>query len=126
MRFCWVQPRSRTPRRYNCQPDLALAPVDEQFGRGELTAAERDLARIRETLRVEPEFVSLRYGTPAYCRLASTCAAEIREGADDDAEMGVFHDLFQPQRLATAQSRLTQFTPATADAAVIIANEERI
>jgi hypothetical protein len=126
VRFCWVQPGSRTPRRYNCQPDLACSAVDEQYAGGQLSELERNLARTREELRVQPEFVSVRYGTPAYCRLALTCAEEIRRGADDDAEMGVFHDTFQPQRLATAQSRLQQFTPATADAAVIIANEERI
>jgi hypothetical protein len=126
MRFCWVQPGSRTPRRYNCQPDLARAIVDEQYGSGKLSEAERIRAREREDLRVKPEFVSLRYGTPAYCRLALTCADEIRRGADDEAEMGVFHDIFGPQRLASAQSRLQQFTPASADAAVIIANEERI
>lgn len=125
LRFCWVQPGSRTPRRYNCQPDLAQAAVDERYARGELSDAERDRERRREELRVSPEFVSTRYGRPTYCRLADTCADEIRRGADDESEMGVFHDAFAPQRLATAQSRLEQFIPATADAAIIIANEER-
>src|SRR5262249_39864100 len=69
LRFCYVAPSSRTPRRYGCQPDLVLAAVDAQYERGELTAAEREAARWREELRVEPEYASTRYGTPTYCDL---------------------------------------------------------
>jgi hypothetical protein len=125
VRFCWIEPGSRTPRRYRCQPDLVRAAVDDQYDSGELTQAERDRARERETLRVVPEFVTRRYGRPEYCRLAPSCSEEIRRGASDESELGAFHDLFAPQRLEIAQSRLEQFTPATADAAVIITNEER-
>jgi hypothetical protein len=116
---------SRTPRRYRCQPDLVLAAVDDQYASGEIDADERDRARERERLRVLPEFEAVRYGLPTYCRLAPTCADEIRRGAQDESEMGAFHDRFLPLRLAAAQSRLEDFTPAAADAAVIIADEER-
>ena len=30
MRFCYVPPDSRTPRRYRCQPDLATAAAAEE------------------------------------------------------------------------------------------------
>ncbi len=36
--------------------------------------------------------------------------------------MGVFHDLYQPQRLANLQRRLDEYTPAGMDAGVIYAN----
>lgn len=124
LRFCWVEPGSRTPRRYACQPDLVRAAADAEYDAGELTLEERDRARERETLRVRPEFAAVRYGHPSYCRLALTSADEICRGADDESELGVFHDVFRPQRLAAAQRRLEDFTPATADAAVITANEE--
>jgi hypothetical protein len=119
LRFCYVTPGSRTPRRFQCQPDLVVQPIEEQFRRGELTRAERDLARRREELRVKPEYNSARYGTPTYCQLAATCADEVRRGADDESEMGVYHDLFQPQREANLHGRLRDFTPAGIQAAII-------
>jgi hypothetical protein len=71
---------------------------------------------------VDPEFNSTRYGTPAYCQLANACACEIKRGADDESEMGVFHDLYQPQRAANLKARLDQFTPAAMDAGIIYAS----
>ena len=47
---------------------------------------------------MRPRFNSTRYGSPTYCQLADDCADEITRGADDESEMGAFHDLFQPQR----------------------------
>jgi hypothetical protein len=76
----------------------------------------------QEADRVRPIFNSLRYGTPAYCQLADRCAEEITRGADDESEMGVFHDLFQPQRAANLRARLDEFTPAGMDAGIVYAN----
>lgn len=121
MRFCYVPPSSRTPRRYECQPDLVDQTVASLFQKGDLTPAERDALQESEQLRVEPEFNSIRYGTPTYCQLAHGCAPEIRQGADDDSEMGVFHDLYQPQRSANLIARLTEYTPAGMDAGIIYA-----
>jgi hypothetical protein len=106
MRYCYVPDESRTPRRHRCQPDLvrAAAPV-----------ADADFS----AARVEPRFTALRYGHPGYCQLADVCAVEIRRGADDESEMGAFHDLFQPQREATLGVRLDEYVPAGVGAAVI-------
>lgn len=108
VRFCYVPPGSRTPRRSYCQPDLARdAPgVDP-----EIAAA-----------RVRPHFTSVRYGNAAYAQLSQWCAPEIRRGADDESEMGVFHDLFQPQREANLRQRLAEYSPASADADILFAN----
>jgi len=122
MRFCYVVPGSRTPRRYECQPDLVEQAVADLFAKGDLTAAERDALVAAERLRVEPEFDSTRYGTPTYCRLAATCAVEITAGADDQSEMGVFHDLYQPQRAANLRQRLDEYAPAGTDAGIIYAS----
>ena len=43
-------------------------------------------------------------------------------GADDRSEMGVFHDLHVPQRLANLRQRLEDFVPANTDTAVIYAD----
>jgi hypothetical protein len=121
MRFCYVPPASRTPRRYECQPDLVLAAIAAEVSRGTLTDLQAAL-RVRETLRVEPDFDSVRYGTPSYARLARVTAAEIAQGASDRSEMGVYHDLYQPQRAANLTQRLTEFTPAGTDAGIIYAS----
>ena len=36
--------------------------------------------------------------------------------------MGVFHDLYQPQRLANLNARLEEYTPAGMDAEIIFIN----
>ena len=101
MRFCSITPDLRTPRCYNCQPDL----VQE-----------------REQDRVRPLFNDVRYGRPTYCQLAEASAEEIKHGADDESEMGVFHDLYQPQRDANLRARLDEYTPAGIDAGIIYAS----
>lgn len=110
MRFCYVPPGSRTPQRYHCQPD------------GVTAAVKRQSDKALEMVRVRPRFNSLRYGMATYCQLANNCAEEIKRGADDESEMGVFHDLFQPQREANLRTRLDEFTPAGTNAGIILAN----
>jgi hypothetical protein len=109
MRFCYVPQGCRTPKRYNCQPDLVLA-----------AAKPADQARAAE--RVKPRFSSVRYGAPAYAQLAETCASEIKRGADDESEMGAFHDLYQPQRAASLRARLEEYTPAGANVDIVFAS----
>jgi hypothetical protein len=75
VRFSYLPLDSQVPRRYYCQPQS-----DDEAG------------------RVRPQFTSLRYGNVGYCQLSRNCPGEIWQGADDEAEMGAFHDLFQPQR----------------------------
>jgi hypothetical protein len=109
MRFCYLTlgPGVRTPRRYRCQPDLAENAVE--------TEGEKERARIR----VQPQFNSVHFGTPTYCQLSQTCALEISRGADDESEMGVFHDLFQPQRAANLRVRLDEYTPSSMEVGII-------
>jgi hypothetical protein len=109
VRFCYVPPRSRTPRRHGCQPDGVA---------GQLTGE----ARADAEARVRPTFTSARYGTPAYAQLAATCAEEIVRGADDRSEMGAFHDLQGPSRAASLSVRLDAFTPAGSDTGLIFAS----
>ena len=40
--------------------------------------------------------------------------------AHDESEMGVFHDLYQPQRIANLRARLNEYTPAGINAGVIL------
>ena len=121
VRFCYVPPGSRTPRRYECQPDLVERVITDLFAQHKISAAERDGQREAAQLRVEPEFNGFRYGKPVYCQLSAACAEEITRGAEDESEMGVFHDLYQPQRAANLRARLDDYTPAGMDAGIIYA-----
>ena len=86
IRFSFVPLQSVTPRRYQCQPQ-----------------SDEDAAR------VTPQFSSLRYGEPGYGQLSRRCEPEIFSGADDESEMGAFHDLFEPQRITNIQVRLDEY-----------------
>jgi hypothetical protein len=117
VRFSYVQPRCRTPRRYRCQPDLVIQAVIDQVS----DLSRRPSLIASEELRVRPQFTSVRYGNPGYAQLTLTCAQEIKQGADDESEMGVFHDLFRPQRETSLRQRLEEFTPAGMDVDLLYA-----
>jgi len=120
LRFCYVPSDSRTPQRYHCQPDLAIAALDEITP--PLPAGEKSRVKEREIQRVRPGFESSTYGTPAYCQLSADCAEEISRGAEDESEMGVFHDLFNPQRTANLRARLAEYAPAGMEADILFEN----
>jgi len=108
VRFSYVPEGSRTPRRYRCQPSLALAERAEAMGLdspADLPAA--DVAAIAR--RVKPAFTAVLYGDPAYAQLAASTADEIRTGAEDGSEMGVWSMLKQPQRTANLEASLDEY-----------------
>jgi hypothetical protein len=112
VRYSYLPESSRVPRRFRCQPDLALlararalAAHPELATTADLPASER--ARIVAHLR--PMFTSLDYGDPGYMQLALGCAAELRTGAEDGSEMGVFSHLRQPQREANIRQTLNEY-----------------
>lgn len=86
VRFCYVPPGSRLPRQFECKPE-----------------SPEDAARVR------PVFTSLRYGDAGYCQLGAHCHEQIKQGADDGAEIGAFHNLHQPQRVANLRARLDEY-----------------
>ncbi len=76
VRFCYVPPGSRTPRRYRCVPaDDAAQPLPV------------------------PDFTSLLWSDPGYAQLSARTPAAIRAGAENGGEMGVFHHLRQTQKI---------------------------
>jgi len=97
--WSYVAPGSLTPRRYRCQPDLALA------------AASAPAQRRLGLLRLRPVFTATTYGQPGYGQLGAHCAPEILTGAADSAEMGVFHDLWQPQRRVALAAAVAEYLP---------------
>jgi len=84
VRFSWLPEGARVPRQHECFP----------------SEGEPD---------VRPVFTSFRFGDAAYGQLSRFCPASILAGADDESEMGVFHDLYQPQRDAYLAARLLEY-----------------
>lgn len=82
IRFSFVPPSSRTPRRFHC------AGADP---------AER------------PFHTSLRYGDSGYMQLRRSTIDAIRMGASDESEMGVTHELYAPQRESNLRIRLDEY-----------------
>jgi hypothetical protein len=108
VRFSYVEPGSVTPRRYRCQPDMALSAEG-------LDRDER--ARLRAALK--PAFTSTRFHDPGYAQLRLGCPAEIATGAEDGSEMGVWSWLGNPQREANLRLRLDEYLPFGLDPALI-------
>jgi hypothetical protein len=98
-RFSYLPPGSLAPRRYRCRPENG-----------------------DEAVRMRPQFSSLRYGDPAYGRLSRRCAAEILRGADDEAEMGAFHDVYGPQRETNLRLRLDEYLRFGLEAGILYAD----
>jgi hypothetical protein len=82
VRFSFVPPGSRTPRRFQCVGD---------------NPAHR------------PHHTSLRYGDPGYGQLRRATDPAIRTGSSDEGEMGVTHELHQPQRETNLRLRLDEY-----------------
>ena len=98
VRFSYLPLDSRAPRRHRCRPE-----------------SEAEAGRVR------PQFTSLRYGDPGYCQLGRLCAAQIARGADDESEMGVFHDLHAPQREANLRARIEEYLRFGLEAGILYA-----
>jgi len=86
VRFSYLPLDSLVPHRYHCQPEN-----EENSG------------------RVRPRFTSLHYGRPGYGQLRQDCPAEIWRGAEDEVEMGAFHDLYGAQRETNLHVRLEEY-----------------
>ena len=84
VRFSWLPDGARVPRQYECLPS-------------------------EEEPDVHPVFTSFHYGDAAYGQLSRFCPASILSGADDESEIGAFHDLYQPQRDAYLAARLVEY-----------------
>ena len=99
VRFSYFPRGSKLPLPYHCQPS---GTVDAE--------------------RVRPIFTSLDFGDAGYGQLSKHCPDEITEGADDEAEMGAFHDLYQPQREINLCNRLDEYLRFGLEAGIFYAS----
>lgn len=109
VRYCYLPPKSSTPRRHRCQPDLVMTDLPAALA-------------AREAVRVTPAFTGVRFNTPAYGQLTRTSAPEIHRGADNGAEIGTWNLLQQPQREANLTLALDEYLRFGLEAAALFVN----
>jgi hypothetical protein len=97
LRFCYVPAGGQTPRPFRCQPRLALEGISDPAVQ----------TAIRQ--RIQPSHVSIQFGDPGFGLLHPEAPIELRTGAEDGAEMGVFHHLQQARREARLRDVLEQY-----------------
>jgi hypothetical protein len=97
VRFSFIPSGSQTGKRYRCQPDLALSSLPTSAPQGPTLA------------RLSPQFTSTDSGQPGYAQLSDACPVEITTGGDNEAEMGAFNFLQQPQRATNLQTALAEY-----------------
>lgn len=97
LRFCHAPVTSHTPRRYRCQPDLALEGVTDPQLRALVLA------------RVRPELRSHDPADPEYACFDDGAAVELRQGGEGGSEIGVFHHLQWPLRAGNLRTALRQY-----------------
>ena len=121
VRFSFLAQGSRTPRRFRCQPDLAVTnAIDAALQNNPVLSPAEKLQITGDVLaRLVPSFTTALYGRPAYAQLHASCPVEIRTGAEDGSEMGAFCYLKQPQRESNLRIRLREYLPFGLDAAII-------
>ncbi len=122
VRFSFVPWGSKTPRQYRCQPDLEIARLKaerrEELG-APLTPAMETAIENANVRWLKPTFGATAYGRPDFAQLRTTAPLQIRTGAADGSEMGVFCLLKQPQREANLRLRLEEYLPIGLEAGLI-------
>jgi hypothetical protein len=96
-RFCSLPGGSITPRQYECLPP-----------------AQADAEGYR------PQFVTTRYGHPSYALLAGDCPVAVWTGADDGAQLGVYHQAQETEAVRNVQIRAPEYLPARLEAGVFL------
>lgn len=122
VRYSYLPPAgSWTPRRFRCQPDLAAkATVAAALAANPgLTQAGSDAIAASVAAWLRPAFTSRTPGQPGYGQLADTAPDEIRFGADEGDEMGIFFSLHGPRRERNLTCRLSEYLRIGLEAGII-------
>ena len=97
VRFCSLPADSITPRRYECLPPN---PASEAV--------------------LDPGFITVRYGDPAYLLLSGDCPMAVWTGADNGSQLGVYHQVEETQAVRNVQIRAPEYLPARMEAGVFL------
>ena len=108
IRYCYLAPGGQTPQPFRCQPRLALEGITDPAEQAAIRA------------RVRPSHVSLRFGAPGFALLRPDAPNELRTGAEDRAEVGVFHHLAHARRETRLRSVLGRYLRFGLEAGIFI------
>lgn len=111
VRYSWVTPGSTTPRRFRCQPDLALAPLEAAGA----DAATRDAL----VARLRPAFASEVVGDPSLGLLAAGTADALRCASSTAGEPGAHAQLHRSHREDNLRRALDEHLPLGLEAGLI-------
>jgi len=114
VRFSYVPPGSRVPRRFHCAPELQVSEAKERLGAAFTAEMETTIRR-----SIRPVFSATLAEEPAFGQLALRCPSEIAEGGEGRTEMGALNRLRNPQRLANLRDALSEYLPFGLSADVI-------
>lgn len=107
LRYSYLSEGAAAPRRYRCQPDLALSDVTDPARAAAIRA------------RLTPVLTSTTYGDPAYGRLDDRGDKALLTGASNGAAMGAFADLQEPQRMVNLAAVLEEYLRLGLEAGVV-------
>jgi len=97
LRFCFLPFDSITPRRYECLPaDMASQPA------------------------LEPKFVTLRFGKPAYALLSGDVPMAIWQGADNSSQIGAYYQIQETEAVGNVQLRAPEFLPVCMESGIFL------
>jgi hypothetical protein len=112
---------SQTPRRFRCQPDLQIQTdvAAALAANPALTPAQRDVIAGLVEAGLLPAFTSRHDGHPGYLQLADAAPDQIRLGAEEGDEMGLFFGLYSARREANLVYRVNEFLRIGLEAGII-------
>lgn len=114
VRYSAIAEGSKMPRRFRCQPDLALKDAADRKG-GPLTAAERAAT----SLGVIPVFLDRALDEPTVAMLHPLTSRAISTGGEGDCEMGVFAVSAERLRMSNIESLFDDYLPFGLEAGLI-------
>lgn len=114
VRFSWLPLVSRVPRRFYCQPNLEADLLKEK--NPSWTKAQVDE---RATVATYPRFESKNPHSVAYAQLGRGCPKAVAHGAEDEGEMGVWHFLYEQERISNFFNTLDEYLRFGLDAGLI-------
>ena len=118
-----------TPQRFKCLPDEKQEPGALLGAHGHNCGCDANesggdaMAQLNSMLRRKCHDSSHRITDSRAIASLARLPALGACGAEDESELGVFHDDFRPQRSAALEARLHEFTPADMQSAVIYADD---
>jgi hypothetical protein len=112
---------SQTPQRFRCQPDFEIGTevAAARAANPALTPAQASAIGDSVQTWLVPAFTSRTAGQPGYLQLADAAPEQVRSGAEDGDEMGVFYGLFSGRRESNLAYRLNEYLRIGLEAGII-------